>query len=49
MVSVLLRSKASGLPAECPNLAAHLARGEARPPDHRAFAARLAVNAAQQA
>lgn len=31
MVSVLLRSKSSGLLEEFPNLAAYVARGEARP------------------
>lgn len=44
MVSVLLRSKPSGLLDEFPNLAAYLARGEARPAYKRAFAAQLAVN-----
>jgi glutathione S-transferase len=44
MVSVLLRSRASGLLAEYPNLAAYLARGEARPAYQRAFDAQLAVN-----
>ena len=44
MVSVLLRLKASGLLDEFPNLAAYLARGEARPAYKRAFAAQLAVN-----
>jgi len=45
MASVLLRVKASGLLDEFPNLAAYLARGEARPAYERAFAAQLAVNA----
>jgi len=45
MVSVLLRLKASGLLDACPNLAAYVARGEARPAYKRAFAAQLAVNA----
>jgi glutathione S-transferase len=45
MVSVLLRVKASGILDEFPNLAAYLARGEARPAYKRAFAAQLAVNA----
>jgi glutathione S-transferase len=45
MVSLLLRLKSSGLLDEYPNLAAYLARGEARPPYKRAFAAQLAVNA----
>lgn len=45
MVSVLLRSRPSGLLDEFPNLAAYAARGEARPAYHRAFAAQLAINA----
>ncbi|MGE5625395.1 MAG: glutathione S-transferase family protein [Bacillota bacterium] len=45
MVSVLLRLRASGLLDEFPNLAAYVARGEARPAYQRAFAAQLAVNA----
>ena len=44
MVSVLLRLKASGMLDGTPNLAAYLARGEARPAYRRAFAAQLAVN-----
>jgi glutathione S-transferase len=47
MVSVLLRSKSSGILDEFPNLAAYLARGEARPAYKRAFAAQLAVNTAK--
>jgi len=43
MASVLLRLKASGMLNEYPNLAAYLARGEARPAFQRAFAAQLAV------
>lgn len=43
MVSVLLRLKSSGLLDEHPNLAAYVARGEARPAYKRAFAAQLAV------
>ena len=44
MISVLLRLKAaSALPAEYPDVAAYLARGEARPAYQRAFAAQLAV------
>jgi glutathione S-transferase len=43
MVSVLLRLKASGILGEYPNLAAYVARGEARPAYKRAFAAQLAV------
>ncbi|MYZ50292.1 glutathione S-transferase family protein [Propylenella binzhouense] len=45
MVSVLLRLRSSGLLDEYPNLAAYVARGEARPAYRRAFAAQLAVNA----
>src|SRR5215813_7745410 len=44
MVSVILRVKSSGMLNEYPNLAAYLARGEARPAYKRAFAAQLAVN-----
>ena len=43
MVSVLLRLKSSGMLDEHPNLAAYLARGEARPAYKRAFEAQLAV------
>ena len=43
MASVLLRSKSSGILDEFPNLAAYLARGEARPAYRRAFEAQLAV------
>ncbi|MGE0522077.1 MAG: glutathione S-transferase family protein [Variibacter sp.] len=43
MVSVLLRLKPSGFLDEFPNLAAYVARGEARPAYKRAFAAQLAV------
>jgi glutathione S-transferase len=43
MVSVLLRLSGSGLLDEYPNLAAYVARGEARPAYKRAFAAQLAV------
>jgi len=43
MVSVLLRLKASGILDEYPNLAAYVARGEARPAYKRAFNAQLAV------
>ncbi len=46
MVSVLLRLRASGLLDEYPNLAAYVARGEARPAYNRAFDAQLAVNKA---
>ncbi|ESQ77965.1 glutathione S-transferase family protein [Asticcacaulis sp. YBE204] len=44
MVSVLLRLRASGLLDEFENLAAYVARGEARPAYQRAFAAQLALN-----
>ncbi|HMM91466.1 glutathione S-transferase family protein [Bradyrhizobium sp.] len=44
MVSVLLRLKPSGILNEFPNLAAYVARGEARPAYKRAFDAQLAVN-----
>jgi D-3-phosphoglycerate dehydrogenase len=47
MVSVLLRARASGLLAEYANLAAYVARGEARPAYKRAFEAQLAVNTAK--
>ena len=43
MVSVLLRLKSSGILDDYPNLAAYVARGEARPAYKRAFAAQLAV------
>ena len=43
MVSVLLRLKSSGMLDEYPNLAAYVARGEARPAYKRAFDAQLAV------
>jgi glutathione S-transferase len=45
MVSVLLRLRSSGILDEYPNLAAYVARGEARPAYQRAFDAQLAVNA----
>jgi glutathione S-transferase len=43
MIGVLLRLKASGMLDEYPNLAAYVARGEARTAFKRAFAAQLAV------
>lgn len=43
MISVLRRLTGSGLLEEHPNLAAYVARGEARPAFQRAFAAQLAV------
>jgi len=49
MVSVLLRLRPSGLLEEFPNLAAYVARGEARPAYQRAFAAQLAVFTAAEA
>jgi glutathione S-transferase len=48
MVSVLLRLRASGVLDEFPNLAAYVARGEARPAYKRAFDAQLAVNTGKQ-
>ena len=44
MIGVLRRLRPSGLLDEYPNLAAYVARGEARPAYQRAFAAQLAVN-----
>jgi glutathione S-transferase len=44
MVSVLLRTRPSGLLDEFENLAAYVARGEARPAYGRMFAAQLAQN-----
>jgi glutathione S-transferase len=44
MVSVLLRLKPSSILNEFPNLAAYVARGEARPAYKRAFEAQLAMN-----
>lgn len=46
MMSVLLRLRRSGLLDEYANLADYVARGEARPAYHRAFAAQLAINTA---
>ena len=45
MASVLLRLRMSGILDEYPNLAAYVARAEARPAYRRAFAAQLAINA----
>ncbi|MDH6233148.1 glutathione S-transferase [Mesorhizobium soli] len=45
MVSVLLRLRMSGILDKYLNLAAYVARGEARPAYRRAFAAQLAINA----
>jgi glutathione S-transferase len=47
MVSVLLRLKASGILDGYTNLAAYVARGQARPAYKRAFAAQLAVNSGE--
>jgi len=44
MVHVLLRLRLSGLLDEFPNLAAYVARGEARPVYQRAFADQWAIN-----
>jgi len=49
MVTVLRRLGGSGLLEEYPNLAAYVARGEARPAFQRAFDAQLAVFAAASA
>ena len=48
MASVLLRLKSSGILDEYPNLAAYVARAEARPAYKRAFAAQLAINTGKQ-
>ena len=49
MVSVLRRLKGSGMLDDHPNLAAYVARGEARPAFRRAFDAQLAVFTAASA
>jgi glutathione S-transferase len=49
MVTVLRRAQSSGLLDEYPNLAAYVARAEARPAYQRAFAAQLAVFAGSAA
>ncbi len=49
MISVVLRVKSSGMLVDYPNLAAYVARGEARPAYKRAFAAQLAINTAEPA
>ena len=49
MISVLQRLGSSGIVEEFPNLAAYVARGEARPAYQRAFAAQKAVFEAAQA
>ncbi len=48
MVSVLQRLRSSGLVNDYPNLAAYVARAEARPAYQRAFAAQLAVFTGKQ-
>jgi glutathione S-transferase len=48
MVSVLIRLKMSGILSEFPNLAAYVARGEARPAYRRAFEAQRAIYKASQ-
>jgi glutathione S-transferase len=48
MVSVLLRLKSSGILNDYPNLAAYVARGEARPAYKRAFEAQLAAFTSSQ-
>jgi glutathione S-transferase len=48
MVSVLLRLKLSGILDEYPDLAAYVARGEARPAYKRAFAAQAALYAGKR-
>lgn len=48
MVGVLRRLNRSGLLSEYPNIAAYVARGEARPAFKRAFAAQLEVFTASQ-
>ncbi|MFC5346174.1 glutathione S-transferase family protein [Brevundimonas staleyi] len=48
MISVLQRLGSSGMVDDYPNLAAYVARGEARPAYQRAFAAQLAVFEAAQ-
>ena len=48
MISVLLRTRSSGILDEFPNLAAYVARGEERPAYKRAFAAQLKINATGQ-
>jgi glutathione S-transferase len=48
MVSVLLRLKQSGILDAYPNLAAYVARGEARPAYKRAFDAQFAANTGKQ-
>jgi glutathione S-transferase len=48
LAAVLFRSKGSGILDEYPNLAAYVARGEARPAFRRAFDAQLAVFTSKQ-
>jgi glutathione S-transferase len=47
MVAVLFRAKPTGVLEQFPNLAAYVARGEARPAFKRSFAAQLAIFSAQ--
>jgi glutathione S-transferase len=49
MVTVLMRLGSTGLVDEFPNLAAYVARGQARPAYQRAFAAQRAVFEASNA
>ena len=49
MVSVLIRLKASGILDDFPNLAAYVARGEARPAYKRAYDAQAAFNTGKPA
>jgi len=48
MVAVLFRARVTGILDAYPNLAAYVARGEARPAFQRAFAAQLAIFTSQQ-
>ena len=48
MITVLRRAQAAGMTDDYPNLAAYIARAEARPAYQRAFAAQLAVFEASQ-
>lgn len=48
MVSVLLRPRASGIVDEFPDLAAYVARGEARPANKRASARNSCLTPASQ-
>ena len=48
MIAVVLRLRASGILDEYPNIAAYVARGEARPAYKRAYEAQLPANVAKQ-